>query len=46
MECAIDYFLAYDLDTLFIATNAPGRNTFNRVVKRMGPSSKEMAGLI
>ena len=29
MECATDYFLTYDLDALFIATNALGRSAFN-----------------
>ena len=46
VECAIDYFLKYDLDAFFIATNAAGCSAFNRVERRMAPLSKEMADLI
>ena len=35
--CAIDYFCSFDLDALFIATNAPGRSAFNRCERRMAP---------
>ena len=43
IECAIDYFTSFDLDALLIATNAPGRSSFNRGERRMawghyGPS--------
>ena len=31
IRVAIHYFLRYDFDALFIATNAPGRSVFNRV---------------
>ena len=46
MECTIDFFLTYDLDTYFIATNIPGRSEFNRVERRTAPLCKEMASLI
>ena len=46
VECAIDYFLKYDLDAFFIATNAAGFSAFNRVERRMAPLSEEMADLI
>ena len=40
---AIDHFKRYDLDAIFVATNAPGRSTFNRVERRMAPLSNGMA---
>lgn len=43
---AITHFKKYDLDALFIATNAPGRSAYNRVERRMAPLSRELAGLI
>ena len=46
IDCAIDYFNSFDLDALFIATNAPGCSAFNRCERRMTPLSKEVAGLI
>lgn len=42
---AIHNFLAYNLDAVFVATNAPGRSAYNRVERRMAPLSNEMAGL-
>ena len=42
MECAIDFFLTYDIDALLIATNTSGHSTKEVVV----PLNKEMAGLI
>ena len=29
INCAIDLFRSYNLDALFLATNAPGRSAFN-----------------
>jgi len=46
IDCAIRHFRKYNLDTLFIATNAPGRSAFNRVERRMAPLSKELCGLV
>ena len=46
IECVIDYFNSFDLDALFIATNAPGRSAFIRCERRMAPLSKEMADVI
>lgn len=43
---AIEHFKKYNLDALFIATNAPGRSTYNRVERRMSPLSKRLAGVI
>lgn len=43
---AIQHFKKYNLDGLFIVTNAPGRSAFNRVERRMAPLSHELAGLI
>ena len=40
VTCAITYFKSYDLDVLFIATNAPNRSAFNRCERRMAPVSK------
>ena len=33
INCAIDYFNAYDLGACCVATDAPGRRAFNRVEK-------------
>lgn len=46
IRVAIHHFLEHDLDALIIATNAPGRSSFNRVERRMAPLSHELAGLI
>lgn len=43
---AIEHFKSYDLDALFVATNAPGRSAYNRVERRMAPLSKQLSGLI
>ncbi|CAH1106000.1 unnamed protein product [Psylliodes chrysocephalus] len=43
---AIQHFKRHDLDALFLATNAPGRNAYNRVGRRMAPLSRELDGLI
>lgn len=43
---AIQHFKRYDLDALFLATNAPGRSAYNRVERRMAPLNRELAGLI
>ena len=36
IRVAIHHFLRCDFDSLFIATNAPGRSAFNRVERKMG----------
>lgn len=43
---AIQHFKKYNLDALFIATNAPGRSAYNRVERRMAPLSKRLSGVI
>lgn len=43
---AMEMFKKYDLDAVFIATNAPGRSAFNPVEHRMAPLSRALAGLI
>ena len=43
---AVHYFVQNNLDAYFIATNAPGRNAFKHVERRMAPLSKELSGLI
>nr|XP_043066048.1 uncharacterized protein LOC122321057 [Drosophila bipectinata]XP_043066049.1 uncharacterized protein LOC122321057 [Drosophila bipectinata] len=43
---AVQHFKAYNLDAIFVATNAPGRSVFNRVERRMAPLSRELSGLI
>lgn len=42
----IEHFKKYNLDALFIATNAPGRSAYNRVERRMAPLSKRLTGVI
>ena len=46
IDCAIEQFIQNNLDAIFVATNAPGRNAVNRVERSMAPLSKELAGLI
>lgn len=46
IEMAITHFLKYDLDALFIATNAPHRSAYNRVERRMAPLSHAISGLV
>jgi len=46
IDIEVHHFLKFDLDAIFIATNAPGRSAFNRVERRMAPLSRELAGLI
>lgn len=43
---AIDHFRTYNLDALFLITNAPGQSAYNRVERRTAPLSRELAGLI
>lgn len=43
---AIHHFKKYNLDAIFIITNAPGRSAYNRVERRMAKFSNELAGLI
>lgn len=45
-RCAISHFKKFNLDAVFLATNAPGRSAFNRVERRMAPLSKELSGVI
>lgn len=42
----IGHFLNYDLDGLYVATNAPGRSAYNRVERRMAPLSHGLAGVV
>lgn len=43
---SINHFIKYDLDAIFLFTNAPGRSAFNRVERRMAPLSRELSGVI
>lgn len=43
---AIETFLKYDLDTVILVTNAPGRSAYNRVERRMAPLSRMLAGIV
>lgn len=46
IQIAIHHFVNHNLDGLFVATNAPGRSSFNCVERKMAPLSKELSGLI
>ncbi|KAJ6639792.1 hypothetical protein Bhyg_12539 [Pseudolycoriella hygida] len=46
IKTGIHHFVEFNLDALFIATNAPGRSAFKRVERRMAPLSRELSGLI
>ena len=39
-------FLQNNLDALFVFTHAPGSSAYNPVERRMGPLSRDTAGLI
>ncbi|KAL4719530.1 hypothetical protein ACJJTC_016604 [Scirpophaga incertulas] len=43
---AIQHFKDFDLDAVYIPTNAPGRSAFNRVERRMAPLSRELTGVV
>lgn len=43
---AINHWKKYNLDAIYVATNAPGRSAFNRVERRMAPLSRDLAGLV
>lgn len=45
IAAACHLFRTFDLDALFVATNAPGQSAFNIVERRMAPLSKELAGI-
>ena len=42
IRVAIHYFLRYDFDALFIATNYPGRSAFNRVERKWRHSVRNL----
>jgi hypothetical protein len=46
IETAIHHFKKQNFDAVFVATNAPGHRSFNRVERRMAPLSRELAGFI
>ena len=46
IKCSISYFLQHDLDTLYLATNAPGQSAINRVERRMAPLCHDLAGVV
>lgn len=46
IKFGIRHFKSYNLDALYVVTNAPGRSAFNRVERRMAPLSHELAGVI
>ena len=45
-QYAIQHFKKYNLDAIFIVTNAPGRSAYNRVERRMAPLSKRLSEVI
>ena len=46
IKCSVSYFLKYNLDAFYLATNAPGRSAFDRVERRMAPLSHDLAGVV
>lgn len=46
ISTAISHFIKFDLDAMFVATNAPGRSAYNRVERRMAALSRELAGVL
>jgi hypothetical protein len=45
IKVAIYHSLQYNVDALFIATNAPGRSAFNTLEIKMAPVSNKFTGL-
>lgn len=43
---AVQTFSEFDLDALFVFTNAPGHSAYNRVERRMAPLSHQLSGLL
>lgn len=43
---SIKHFLDYNLDAVFVTTNAPGRSAFNMIERKMAPLSAQLAGII
>lgn len=43
---AISHFKSYDLDAVYLFTNAPGRSAYNRCERRMAPLSRSLSGVI
>lgn len=43
ISASIDYFCSFDLDTFFVASNAPGRSAYNWVERQMAPLSYDIA---
>ncbi|CAF3166273.1 unnamed protein product [Rotaria sp. Silwood2] len=46
IQAATILFKKYDLDVLFMVTNAPGRSAFYEVERRMAPLSHELSGKV
>ncbi|CAG7734862.1 unnamed protein product [Allacma fusca] len=46
LGAAISHFKAYDLDAIFIGTNAPHQSAYNPVERRMAPLSHDLSGII
>jgi len=46
LESAINKFKKYNLDALFIITQAPGQTTFNVVERRLATLSQDLTGLV
>jgi hypothetical protein len=46
LTVAAHHFKTYNLDAIFIATNAPGHSAYNAVERRMAPLSHDLSGLI
>lgn len=45
-ECTIDYFTTPHLDEFLLATNAPRRNSFNKIESQMVKFSRELSGIV
>lgn len=42
----VQHFKDFDLDGLFVVTNAPGRSAYNRVERRMAPLSRQLSMVV
>lgn len=42
----IQHFKKYNLDSIFVVTNEPGRSSYNRDERRMIPLSRQLAGVL
>ena len=46
IAAAVETFSKFDLDCMFVATEAPGQSAYNCVERRMSPHSRDISGVV